>query len=120
MSAISVLIIACPCAMGLATPTAVMVGTGRAAEAGVLFRGGAALERAASVDTVVFDKTGTLTAGRPSVTDIVVAPGVDATRDDVLALAAAAERGSEHPLAFAIVGRCGGAGPARSCPRPTS
>ena len=104
VSAISVLIIACPCAMGLATPTAVMVGTGRAAEAGVLFRGGAALERAASVDTVVFDKTGTLTAGRPSVTDIVVAPGVDATRDDVLALAAAAERGSEHPLAFAIAG----------------
>jgi Cu+-exporting ATPase len=103
VSAISVLIIACPCAMGLATPTAVMVGTGRAAEAGILFRGGAALERAASVDTVVFDKTGTLTAGHPSVTAIVVASGIDLSADQVLALAAAAERGSEHPLATAIV-----------------
>jgi Cu+-exporting ATPase len=102
VSAISVLIIACPCAMGLATPTAVMVGTGRAAEAGILIRGGAALERAASVDTVVFDKTGTLTAGRPAVTSVVVAPDVDASADEVLALAAAVERGSEHPLARAI------------------
>ncbi len=101
VSAISVLIIACPCAMGLATPTAVMVGTGRAAEAGVLIRGGAALETAGRVDTVVFDKTGTLTAGRPSVVAVRAAPGFD--ESDVLAAAAAAERGSEHPLGAAIV-----------------
>jgi P-type Cu+ transporter len=102
VSAISVLIIACPCAMGLATPTAVMVGTGRAADAGVLIRGGAALEAAGGVDTVVFDKTGTLTAGRPSVRDVRVAPG--AAADEILGLAAAAERGSEHPLAAAVMG----------------
>ena len=101
VSAISVLIIACPCAMGLATPTAVMVGTGRAADVGVLIRGGEALEAAGEIDTVVFDKTGTLTAGRPSVGDVRVAAGQDP--DHVLALAAAAERGSEHPLAAAVV-----------------
>jgi Cu+-exporting ATPase len=101
VSSISVLIIACPCAMGLATPTAVMVGTGRAAEAGVLIRGGAALESAGSVDTVIFDKTGTLTAGRPTVSDVRAASGHES--DDVLALAGSAERGSEHPLAAAVL-----------------
>jgi Cu+-exporting ATPase len=103
VSAISVLIIACPCAMGLATPTAVMVGTARAAEAGIIFRGGPALERAASVDTVVFDKTGTLTAGRPSVTGVALGGGAAMDADEALALAAAVERGSEHPLGAAIV-----------------
>ena len=77
VSAISVLIIACPCAMGLATPTAVMVGTGRAAEGGVLIRGGAALEMAGRIDTVVFDKTGTLTAGRPAVDAVRCVAGTD-------------------------------------------
>jgi Cu+-exporting ATPase len=101
VAAISVLIIACPCAMGLATPTAVMVGTGRAAEQGILIRGGAALELAGSVRRVVFDKTGTLTLGRPTVTAVVALDGRDA--DEVLGLAAAAERGSEHPLGAAIV-----------------
>jgi Cu+-exporting ATPase len=99
VSFISVLIIACPCAMGLATPTAIMVATGKAAESGFLVRGGEAVERGARVDTVVFDKTGTLTRGRPSVTR--VAP--EAVADSVLAIAAAAELGSEHPLASAIV-----------------
>jgi Cu+-exporting ATPase len=101
VSAISVLIIACPCAMGLATPTAVMVGTGRAAEGGVLIRGGAALETAGHVDTVVFDKTGTLTVGRPQVAAVFAAQGHDDA--EILALAAAAERGSEHPLAAALL-----------------
>ena len=101
VSAISVLIIACPCAMGLATPTAVMVGTGRAADAGVLIRGGAALEAAGGIDTVVFDKTGTLTAGRPGVGAVRVAGSHEA--DAVVALAASAERGSEHPLAAAVI-----------------
>ena len=101
VSAISVLIVACPCAMGLATPTAVMVGTGRAAEGGVLIRGGAALETAGHVDTVVFDKTGTLTVGRPEVSAVRAAPGHDEA--EVIAFAAAAERGSEHPLAAAIL-----------------
>ena len=101
VSAISVLIIACPCAMGLATPTAVMVGTGRAADAGVLIRGGEALEAAGGIDVVAFDKTGTLTVGKPSVGAVRVADGFEA--DAVVALAAAAERGSEHPLAAAVV-----------------
>jgi Cu+-exporting ATPase len=100
---IAVVVIACPCAMGLATPTAIMVGTGRAAEAGILIRGGEALEIAHRVDTVVFDKTGTLTLGRPTVTGIVAAPGFDPKT--VLELAAAVERGSEHPLGAAIVAR---------------
>jgi Cu+-exporting ATPase len=100
---ISVLVIACPCAMGLATPTAIMVGTGRGAEAGVLIKGGEALETAHRVDAVVLDKTGTLTLGRPVVTDVVPAPGWRAA--DVLDLAASAERGSEHPLGAAIVAR---------------
>ena len=101
VNAVAVLIIACPCAMGLATPTAVLVATGRGAELGILIRGGAALESAGRVDTVVFDKTGTITAGRPAVTDVVAEPGID--QDELLRLAAAAESGSTHPLADAIV-----------------
>jgi Cu+-exporting ATPase len=100
---IAVVVVACPCAMGLATPTAVMVGTGRAAEAGILIRGGEALEGAHRVDTVVLDKTGTLTLGRPSVGEIVTAPGV-ATRD-LLDLAGSVEKGSEHPVGAAILAR---------------
>jgi P-type Cu+ transporter len=100
---IAVVVIACPCAMGLATPTAVMVGTGRAAETGILIRSAAALERAGKVDAVIFDKTGTLTRGRPTVERIVVEPGFD--EDRVVDLAASAERGSEHPLGAAIVVR---------------
>jgi len=98
---VSVLIIACPCAMGLATPTAVMVGTGRGAEMGVLMRGGEAIERAGRVSTVVLDKTGTITTGRPEVTSIVANDG--STEADLLRLLASAERGSEHPIAGAIV-----------------
>ena len=98
---ISVVVIACPCAMGLATPTAIMVGTGKGAEMGVLFRGGEALERAHRVDTIVLDKTGTLTLGRPAVTSVVAAGGT--TERDLLDLAGSVERQSEHPLAAAIV-----------------
>ncbi|WP_193177343.1 heavy metal translocating P-type ATPase [Oricola nitratireducens] len=101
VSAVSVLIIACPCALGLATPMSIMTATGRGAQAGVLVKEAGALERMAKVDTVVVDKTGTLTEGRPKLTD-VVALG-DASEDDVLAFAAALEKGSEHPLAEAIV-----------------
>ena len=107
---ISVVVIACPCAMGLATPTAIMVGTGRGAEAGLLFRGGEALEQAHRVDTIVLDKTGTLTLGRPAVTAIVPAPGVDG--DELLRLATAVERRSEHPLAGALAAAASGAGDA--------
>ncbi|MDR2909303.1 MAG: heavy metal translocating P-type ATPase [Oscillospiraceae bacterium] len=98
---ISVLVIACPCALGLATPAAIMTGTGRGAEKGVLIKSGAALETAHKTQVVVLDKTGTITAGKPSVTDIVPAAGV--APDELLALAAAAERDSEHPLGLAIV-----------------
>ncbi len=98
---IAVLIIACPCALGLATPTAVMVGTGRGAEMGILIKGGEALQRAGDVQVVVFDKTGTLTRGEPRVTDIVPAGGLDA--DELLRLAAAVEAASEHPLGEAVV-----------------
>ena len=98
---IAVVVIACPCAMGLATPAAVMVGTGRGAEAGILIRGGEALERTESIDTVVFDKTGTLTLGRPTVSDVELAPGVD--ERTVIDLAASLERASEHPLGASIV-----------------
>jgi Cu+-exporting ATPase len=104
-AAVAVLIIACPCAMGLAVPTAVMVATGRGAEAGVLIKGGEALQRAGAVDTVVVDKTGTVTEGRPTVTDIVPAPTSVRTDDELLALAASLESSSEHPLADAIVRR---------------
>jgi P-type Cu+ transporter len=100
-NAVAVLVIACPCAMGLATPTAIMVATGRGAERGILIRSAAALELLERVDTVVFDKTGTLTVGRPVVTDVIALPLT--SEEDVVALAAAAEQGSEHPLGEAIV-----------------
>ena len=100
-AAVAVLIIACPCAMGLAVPTAVMVATGRGAAAGLLIKGGDTLQRAGQVTTVVFDKTGTITEGRPAVTDLVPAPGWSA--DDLLGLAASVERSSEHPLAGAVL-----------------
>lgn len=101
---IAVLVIACPCAMGLATPTSIMVGTGRGAQLGVLLRSGAALERAEKVSTVVFDKTGTLTSGKPQLIEII--PFNDWQEADVLRLAAAAESQSEHPLAEAILAAC--------------
>ena len=101
VNAVAVLIIACPCALGLATPTAIMVGTGRAAERGILIKGGEALEMARNIDTIVLDKTGTLTTGRPRVVAILPAPGY--TEREVLRLAATAERYSEHPIAKAIV-----------------
>jgi len=109
---VAVLIIACPCALGLATPMAIMVGTGRGAHAGVLIKNAEALELLARVDTVVVDKTGTLTEGRPRVTVIEAAPGW--TEDALLRLAAAVERGSGHPLASAVVG----AAEARQIPVP--
>jgi P-type Cu+ transporter len=98
---ISILVIACPCALGLATPTAIMVGTGKGAEYGVLIKSGVALETAHKVKTIVFDKTGTITEGKPKVTDIVVTSGI--TEEYLLQLAASAEKGSEHPLGEAIV-----------------
>lgn len=101
VNAVAVLIIACPCAMGLATPTSIMVGTGRAAELGVLFRQGEALQALRDVRVVAFDKTGTLTVGRPALTDLRVATGFD--EREVLTLAAAVESRSEHPIALAIV-----------------
>ncbi|WP_055479757.1 heavy metal translocating P-type ATPase [Sphaerimonospora mesophila] len=100
-TAIAVLIIACPCALGLATPTAIMVGTGKAAELGILISGGEALEQARRITTVVLDKTGTITRGRPGVTHVGTVAGIAA--DDLLGYAAAAETGSEHPLGEAIV-----------------
>ncbi len=102
VSAVSVLIIACPCALGLATPMSIMVATGRGAHAGVLIRDAEALERFARVDTLIVDKTGTLTEGRPKLTDVVAARGMD--EKELLGLAASLEKGSEHPLAEAIVG----------------
>ena len=98
---ISVLVIACPCALGLATPTAIMVGTGKGAENGILIKGGEALETAHKIDTIIFDKTGTITQGKPSVTDILTTGGIE--KDHLLTVTAAAERGSEHPLGQAIV-----------------
>lgn len=100
VAAVSVLLIACPCAMGLATPTAIMVGTGKGAELGVLIRKGTALEQLAKVDTIILDKTGTLTLGQPAMTDFIVLNGAEG---DVLSLVAAAESKSEHPIAEAIV-----------------
>jgi Cu+-exporting ATPase len=100
-AAVAVLIIACPCAMGLAVPTAVMVASGRGASAGVLIKGGEALERLAGVDTIVFDKTGTLTQGTPKVVDVFISSEQD--RDQILRTIGAVERKSEHPLAKAIV-----------------
>jgi Cu+-exporting ATPase len=101
VSAVAVLIIACPCALGLATPLSVMVGTGKGARAGILIRSAEALETAHTLDTIVLDKTGTITAGKPALTDVRPAGGFDETR--LLALAGAAEADSEHPLAAAIV-----------------
>ncbi len=102
INTVAVLVIACPCAMGLATPTAIMVGTGKGAEAGILFRNSEALERAGNVSVVVLDKTGTITKGQPAVTDIVTNPQSQITRDELLRLAASVEKGSEHPLGEAI------------------
>ncbi|MFO1126886.1 MAG: heavy metal translocating P-type ATPase [Rhodospirillales bacterium] len=102
VAAVSVLIIACPCALGLATPMSIMVGTGRGAQMGVLIKNAEALERFAAVDTLVVDKTGTLTEGKPRVTDVRAAPGVE--ESELLRLAASLEQLSEHPLAGAIVG----------------
>lgn len=98
---IAVLVIACPCALGLATPTAIMVGTGKGAEYGVLIKGGEALETAHKINTIVFDKTGTITEGRPEVTDVITTSIIDDST--LLQLAASAEKGSEHPLGEAIV-----------------
>jgi Cu+-exporting ATPase len=98
---ITVLVISCPCAVGLATPAAIMVGTGKGAENGILIKGGEALERTLKIDTIVFDKTGTLTKGKPELTDII--PTAKHSEEEVLAIAASAEKGSEHPLGEAIV-----------------
>jgi heavy metal translocating P-type ATPase len=108
VNAVAVLIIACPCAMGLATPTSIMVGTGRGAELGILFRKGEALQALQDVKVVAFDKTGTLTMGKPSLTDLHLAPGFE--RDLVLAAVAAVEGKSEHPIARAIVAAAADAG----------
>ena len=110
VNAVAVLIIACPCALGLATPMSVMVGTGRGAQNGILIRDAEALETFEKIDVVVLDKTGTLTEGVPTVTEIVPAEGWD--REEILRLAAALERRSEHPLAKAMPSRlcCGAAG----------
>ncbi len=99
---VAVLVIACPCAMGLATPTAVMVGTGKGAEAGVLFRSSGALEQAGRIHTVILDKTGTITRGQPAVTDILPLPAAGLQENRLLQLAASVEKGSEHPLGEAI------------------
>ncbi len=108
---VAVLVIACPCAMGLATPTAVMVGTGKAAESGILFRSSEALERAGKISTVVLDKTGTITRGQPAVTDILVTPSWQAIaaepENELLRLAASVEQASEHPLGEAIAAEAG-------------
>jgi Cu+-exporting ATPase len=102
-AAVAVLIIACPCAMGLAVPTAVMVATGKGAELGTLIKGGEALQRAGDVTTVLLDKTGTITEGRPTVTDVIPAPGAPRGADELLRVVAALESSSEHPLADAVV-----------------
>lgn len=109
-AAVAVLVIACPCAMGLAVPTAVMVATGRGAAFGLLIKGGEALEQLEKIDTVVLDKTGTITAGRPSVTEVVIAVDAALAEDDFLRIAAALERSSEHPLGEALVRRAGECG----------
>ncbi len=101
VAAISVLVVACPCALGLATPTAIMVGTGKGAEKGILIKGGESLERIQAVRAILLDKTGTITKGKPELTDVITTPGRQT--DEVLRLAAEAEQGSEHPLATALV-----------------
>lgn len=103
-NAISVLVISCPCALGLATPVAIMVGTGKAAEMGILIKSAESLENLHNVDTIVLDKTGTITSGKPAVTDIVPLTA-ELSGEELLILAASAEMGSEHPLAQAIVDR---------------
>jgi Cu+-exporting ATPase len=111
INTVAVLVIACPCAMGLATPTAVMVGTGKGAENGILIKSGEALERAGRLNTIVLDKTGTITKGQPAVTDIVLTKGFLELRDDeLLQMAASVERGSEHPLGEAIWAEAGNRG----------
>jgi Cu+-exporting ATPase len=100
---VAVLVIACPCALGLATPTAIMAGTGKAAEGGILFKNSTALEQATRLDTVVLDKTGTITEGKPRVTDVIPLATFPGGRDELLRLSAAVEKGSEHPLGRAIV-----------------
>jgi len=100
---VAVLVIACPCALGLATPTAIMAGTGKGAERGMLFKNSEALELASKLDTVVLDKTGTITVGKPAVVDVVRADGMFTSENEFLSLSASAERGSEHPLGRAIV-----------------
>jgi Cu+-exporting ATPase len=100
---VAVLVIACPCALGLATPTAIMAGTGKGAEKGVLFKKSAALENATKLDTIVLDKTGTITLGKPAVTDVILLDRSFGSEDELLALAASVEKGSEHPLGRAIV-----------------
>lgn len=108
LNTVSVLVIACPCALGLATPTAIIAGTGRGAEMGILIKGGEVLERAGRLTTVVFDKTGTLTEGKPRVNGVIAAEGY--RQEDVLAMAAALERMSEHPIAKAVVKEAEGRG----------
>jgi P-type Cu+ transporter len=103
VAAIAVLVVACPCALGLATPTAIMVGTGQGAEQGILIKGGESLERIQAVNAVVLDKTGTITRGKPELTDVVMPPGASLTEAEMLRFAAGAESASEHPLARAIV-----------------
>jgi len=105
-TAIAVLVISCPCALGLATPVAIMVGTGKGAENGILIKSGDALETAHQIDTVVLDKTGTITQGKPVVTDIICAAGKSADKTQLLQIAGSLEKGSEHPLAEAIVNYC--------------
>lgn len=105
-TAIAVLVISCPCALGLATPVAIMVGTGKGAENGILIKSGDALETAHQIDTVVLDKTGTITQGKPVVTDIICATGKNADKTQLLQIAGSLEKGSEHPLAEAIVNYC--------------
>ncbi len=114
INAVAVLIIACPCALGLATPMSVMVATGKAAGSGVLFRDAAAIENLRKIDTLIVDKTGTLTEGRPAFHSVEAAPGF--TRDEVLRLAASLDQGSEHPLAHAIVDHARAQGLALSTP----
>ena len=105
LHAVAVLLIACPCALGLATPAAIMAGTGRAAELGVLFKGGEVFEAARGADIVLLDKTGTVTEGVMRLAEVVPIAGVEA--DEVLAIAAAAEAGSEHPIALAVIDAAG-------------
>ncbi len=106
LTAVAVLVVACPCAMGLATPTAIMVGTGKGAQNGILFRSGEALERAQKINTIVLDKTGTITTGQPVVTDVVV-ESKNINENRLLSLAASLERNSEHPVAEALIAEAG-------------